>query len=405
MINDNIKSINFVIDKQIYSHITKFTDEELNIISKQLFDDWYNKKYNQNSDMSEQFEKYENRIKTEIDDKFSTINNNITDLNKTTKDLFGISNNSQRKGEMMENIIYDYFKNNLQNYTFNRTNHISHNADAHLITPEKQDILLEIKNYQNAVDKKEIDKLKYDMQYTKIKYGLFLSIQSGIVGKKSIDIEYFMDKDNNTYYIMYVSYILDESHKIQSGLSVLETIYKLNQTYNHTRIDYIEDKILDNLKEVANISDMVTNLRKQYQTLEQKIKDNIDDYYQLIRDYEIQIRTKINNLWITITTELNTSKEILLKCDDLEILLEENKDTDIFVPLSKIIDIFKNKNLNIIDKQYIYKGSEKIGEYKIYQKKVEVLTYRPQLIIKLNKKSENYEYKFLECILVKKDFK
>jgi len=399
--NKDIKQIKFNIDKKLYPKVVSFEDNELDIIAKQLFDDWYQKKYAKNMDFSDQFHKYENKIKEEIDDKFLIVTNNINELNKTTKDLFGISQNSQKKGEMMENIIFDYFQNNLQNYTFIKTNQIPHNADGHIITPDKQDILLEIKNYQGVVDKKEIEKLKFDMQYTKIKYGLFLSIQSGIVGKKTIDIEYFNDKEENTYYIIYVSYVLDEQHKIQSGISILETIYKFNTIYKNTRLNYIEDKLLDNLKDISLISDVITNLRKQYQTLEGKIKDNMDDYYQLIRDNEISIKQKINTLWENITTDLEKTKEILIKYDDYDTLLLELKteSPDCYSIMTRICDMLIKHKCNIIDKQYIYYQTLKIGEYKLYQKKVELTIYKPNISVKFSKKTDGGDYKFMECII------
>ena len=52
----------------------------------------------------------------------------------------------------------------------------------------------------------------------------FLSFKSGICGKKTFDFEKYEDSNGFSNYIIYISYIFDENHKIQSGLLFLENL-------------------------------------------------------------------------------------------------------------------------------------------------------------------------------------
>lgn len=131
----------------------KYNKDELEIIAKNLFLDWY--EYKKNND----YEAYQ-------------IKESVQQLQQITKDIFGFSKISQKRGEIGENMIYTIFQNDYQNFSFEKTNHVSHSADAIVTTPNNDKFLLEIKNYQNVIDQKEIEKLKYDMEYTNINFSI-----------------------------------------------------------------------------------------------------------------------------------------------------------------------------------------------------------------------------------------
>jgi len=51
-------------------------------------------------------------------------------------------------------------------------------------------IMVEVKNYNKIIDQEQIDKLKFDMRYNNIKGALFVSLNSGIVGKKNLRLNF-----------------------------------------------------------------------------------------------------------------------------------------------------------------------------------------------------------------------
>ena len=121
----------------------------MNAIAKNLFLEWHKNNFKMDtSGLNNTLELHQHKIRSDIDDKISNIKTSINDLCQVTKDVFGISKTSQKRGEIMENSIYELFQNQFQNYSFEKTNHLSHHADAKMITPDNEQFLIEIKNYE-----------------------------------------------------------------------------------------------------------------------------------------------------------------------------------------------------------------------------------------------------------------
>lgn len=399
-----MEQISFYINKDIINDLSNYNIEEINAIAKNLFLEWHKKTFYTNlSGLDNTLELHQQKIRSDIDDKISNIKSSITDLCQVTKDVFGISKTSQKRGEIMENSIYELFQNQFQNYSFEKTNHLSHHADATMITPDNHKFLIEIKNYQNTVDQKEIDKLKYDMSFTKIKHGLFISIQSGIVGKKVVDIERYT-RDDNEYSIVYISYVLEENHKIHTGIAMIEALMKLDTCKKTNRIEYLEDRVLKTMREISYLSDTLNILRTKFIGMEKVIKDQLNDYYVNIRDYECQIKNKLNIIWDNIMKDIANTGDILLEYDDNDIILDETKDTEVFSIMSKLLDILKDKNYKLIRKSEtnlsLYNKDKYMGDIKKFRQKIEVTFEEPKITIKFNVKDNNdINYKFLESII------
>ena len=342
----------------------KYSKEEIEIIAKNLLLDWCD--YKKKND----YETYQ-------------IKESIQQLQQVTKDIFGLSKTSQKRGEIGENMIYNIFQNDYQNYSFEKTNHISHSADAIVTTPNNDKFLLEIKNYQNVIDQKEITKLKYDMEYTNINYALLISIQSGIVGKKTIDIEKFII-NNKEQTIVYCSYVFEESHKLYTCITLLESLIKIKtENYN-----YIKDEIIETIKDITEIYDIIKNLNSQYLIVENNIKDQLSNFYLIIRDYQIKIKDKINKISKKIDDMIYiSSDEFIDNFNDSECILQVNKINDLIIA----------NNLKIIKKDdsiwIIINDTKNIGEIKKFKSKIEVSIYNPNICLKFlskDKSDENY---------------
>ena len=96
--------ITIKIPEDIYKNLNnKYNKDELEIIAKNLFLDWY--EYKKNND----YESYQ-------------IKESVQQLQQITKDIFGFSKISQKRGEIGENMIYTIFQNDYQNFSFEKTN-------------------------------------------------------------------------------------------------------------------------------------------------------------------------------------------------------------------------------------------------------------------------------------------
>lgn len=351
----------------------KYSKEEIEIIAKNLLLDWCD--YKKKND----YETYQ-------------IKESIQQLQQVTKDIFGLSKTSQKRGEIGENMIYNIFQNDYQNYSFEKTNHVPHSADAIVTTPNNDKFLLEIKNYQNVIDQKEITKLKYDMEYTNINYALLISIQSGIVGKKTIDIEKFIINNTDSRdplrvcTIVYCSYVFEEPHKLHSCITLLESLIKIKtENYN-----YFKDEIIETIKDITEIYDIIKNLNSQYLMVENTIKEQLSNFYLIIRDYQIKIKDKINKISTKIDDMIYiTSDEFIDNFNESECILQVNKINDIIIAYDLKI-IKKDDSTWII---VISNNTKNIGEIKKFKSKIEVSIYNPNICIKLlskDKSDENY---------------
>ena len=346
----------------------KYSKEEIEIIAKNLLLDWCD-------------------YKTKNDYETYQIKESIQQLQQVTKDIFGLSKTSQKRGEIGENMIYTIFQNDYQNYSFEKTNHVSHSADAIVTTPNNDKFLLEIKNYQNVVDQKEIIKLKYDMEYTNINYALLISIQSGIVGKKTIDIEKFII-NNKEQTIVYCSYIFDEPHKLHSCITLLESLIKIkSENYN-----YFKDEIIETIKDITEIYDIIKNLNSQYLLVENNIKEQLSNFYLIIRDYQIKIRDKINKISKKIDDMIYiSSEEFIDNFNESECILQVNKINDLII--ANNLKIIKKDDSSWIISILIFNDTKNIGEIKKFKSKIEVSIYNPNICLKFlskDKSDENY---------------
>ena len=346
----------------------KYSKEEIEIIAKNLLLDWCD-------------------YKTKNDYETYQIKESIQQLQQVTKDIFGLSKTSQKRGEIGENMIYTIFQNDYQNYSFEKTNHVSHSADAIVTTPNNDKFLLEIKNYQNVVDQKEIIKLKYDMEYTNINYALLISIQSGIVGKKTIDIEKFII-NNKEQTIVYCSYIFDEPHKLHSCITLLESLIKIkSENYN-----YFKDEIIETIKDITEIYDIIKNLNSQYLLVENNIKEQLSNFYLIIRDYQIKIKDKINKISKKIDDMIYiSSEEFIDNFNESECILQVNKINDLII--ANNLKIIKKDDSSWIISILIFNDTKNIGEIKKFKSKIEVSIYNPNICLKFlskDKSDENY---------------
>jgi hypothetical protein len=144
-----------------------------------------------------------NNLDIIIENKTNKLFNLINEIKQDT--IIEKSNNI--KGITGENIIFDFFKVNFSNYTLEDTSQIPHSGDLKIFIPEiTENVLIEVKNYKNTIDQKQIDKLYYDLNYTGINYAIFISLKSNIVNKKN-NIEWEI-KDNKVI-ILYLILLMN----------------------------------------------------------------------------------------------------------------------------------------------------------------------------------------------------
>jgi hypothetical protein len=403
------------IDKNIFPKLYDYKDDELNNIIINLLNIGYQNVYSSINEkklitnIDNSFRKYKDDIILDINnnnnnikDKISLLESNLNNLNVDNKlnefsnivnKLFGISNNSCKKGDVSEKLIYNIISQKFKNYNYEKKNHIAHHADGELTSSTGFKSLVEIKNYNHVVNKDELDKFKYDLKYTNNTFGIFLSLQSGIVGKNIIDYEIY---DNNIH-IIYISKLMDDINKIDYGIILSEILFNMNSSLsNDIKIDEITSKIKKKFNELDVILKKTVNLREEYDKLELNIKSNLNMFYSSLRNYEIELKLKMDDIWYELINDL--SKNYVDMKDKL--LLKMNKKDKCYKIMEKLFDILEKNNINIRsnNNDLLMIKDKEIGNIKKMKDKVVINIDNINITFK---GGESLDFEFFELLLKK----
>lgn len=403
------------LDKNIFPKLFNYNNEELNNIILNLLNIGYQNVYSSVNEkklinnIDNSFRRYKDDIILDINnnnnnikDKISLLESNLNNLNVDNKlnefsnivnKLFGISNNSCKKGEISEKLIYDILSQKFKNYNYEKKNHISHHADGELTSSSGFKSLVEIKNYNHVVNKDELDKFKYDLKYTNNSFGIFLSLQSGIVGKNIIDYEIY---DDNIH-IIYISKLMDDINKLDYGIILSEILFKMNSTSsNDIKIEEITSKIKNKFNELDVILKKTVNLRVGYEKLELDIKNNLNIFYSSLRDYEMELKLKMDDIWRELINDLSKNYVDM----KTKFLLEMSKKDKCYKIMERIFDVLERNsiNINVNNNDIIMIGEKELGVIKKMKDKVVISIDNINITFKGN---DNLDYEFFELVLKK----
>lgn len=345
-----------------------------------------------------------NELKEKLDD--NEVGLKLDNLSNILEKFLGLSNNSNKKGEITEDIIYQILTTKYKDLSYEKTRHIPHSGDGILMFPNKLKTLVEIKNYTSTVKKEEIDKFEYDLKFNNINFGLFISLKSSIQGHSQLSYQKMIHNDKE-YHMIFVSHVSNEMSKIDSAMLVLNRLFELNNNeINKTKLDWIQNQINSHFKELVKVSERTTFLKDQFLSMETNIKDNLNNYYTIIRDYQYEIDQKINQIWFKMNSDFGKAEDELVKQTIYDNILKSYQDDKSFHILTKLFDILINYGINLKimnEKNWILdKKNEEIGEIKKTKSKTIISLNNPNidLIFVRNKDDENdINIKFLNQIL------
>lgn len=402
------------LDKNIFPKLFDYKSNELDNVILNLLNIGYQNVYSSVNEkklitnIDNSFRRYKDDIILDINnnnnnikDKISLLESNLNNLNVDNKlnefsnivnKLFGISNNSCKKGDISEKLIYDIISQKFKNYNYEKKNHIAHHADGELSSSTGFKSLVEIKNYNHVVNKDEIEKFKYDLKFTNNTLGIFLSLQSGIVGKNIIDYETY---DDNIH-IIYISKLMDDINKLDYGIILSEILFKMNTSSNDIKLDEITSKIKNKFNELDVILKKTVNLRVEYDKLELGIKSNLNIFYSSLRNYEMELKLKMDDIWKELINDL--SMDYIDMKDKL--LLEISKKDKCYKIMERLFDILEKHNISIKSEnnEIVMMSDKRIGMIKKMKDKVVVSIDNINITFK---GGDNLDFEFFELLLKK----
>jgi hypothetical protein len=295
-----------------------------------------------------------NNLDIIIENKTNKLFNLINEIKQDT--IIEKSNNI--KGITGENIIFDFFKVNFSNYTLEDTSQIPHSGDLKIFIPEiTENVLIEVKNYKNTIDQKQIDKLYYDLNYTGINYAIFISLKSNIVNKKN-NIEWEL-KDNKV--IIFISNFTNELLFLSIYiLTNLNSLIKNNKQINNKHIN--ESELLYMINNILIQKNTINQLKNNILSLHDNVSKDILNIYNLVIKYENELFYNINNLKGIINKNIDNYNKPINNNDIIhqiqEIIINKNLLNTIELIISHFLD---THYIEIIDnKKIVIKKNENI---------------------------------------------
>jgi hypothetical protein len=175
-------------------------------------------------------------------------------------DLLHIKTNSSRKGQLSEDLCRSILTKQYPQWSFLDVSQEGYNADCRAFETPVGQILYEFKSYDHNVNRDQISKFVRDLDHTNIKYGIFVSNTSGIVGKKNIEWEIINDK-----LVVFVSNMGLSGYGCILGTELLLSLIDINILDKDKNWLLYQNYEVEDL--IGNISGSIDSLR-----------DNIESY-------------------------------------------------------------------------------------------------------------------------------
>lgn len=302
-------------------------------------------------------------------------NVNVSNLNESITRLLGITNNSSMKGELGENIIGEYIR---SRYEFNEyivSRSVAHSGDGILNLLDRK-VLIEVKSYSTSVLRKEIEKMRYDMEYNDIRYGILISLGSKIVNSNELDIEVFENRC-----IIKVSNVSSDYSRLKIGFDLIELLIK-NERDNLKLL--LDERFRSNLEEFMRKFNENILLRKEYEEMELGIKSSLDLFYQKLVRLQIEQENLLNNLLVGV-------KDIM-RVNTVRGDLKEFSDYKIYPQLLRLLE---NEGEINIEKNKIYLKNKILS---IKKDKIVINIIEPEITLYLKCKENDITWRILEEI-------
>ena len=242
---------------------------------------------NQTKIINLEFKNTVHQFKSDIE---KGVNSHVTEQAKSLENSFNrILDNSARKGQIGEIIVYNWLRTNYPNVEVTEKEK-PHGADIHMVLPNlSKKIIIEVKHYSKTVDQTEIDKFLRDVSTTN-SHGIMISLQNKIRGKQDGEVDF-----QNGAVISYISNGQSQMHLIRSAI--------------------------DNIIKCANVlSDETHKLSKHTLTeIEKQFKLAKDNQKEMIKHLNDALKLakhdSFDKLHQLIFNKLQEDKKMCLKCN------------------------------------------------------------------------------------------
>lgn len=331
----------------------------------------------------------------------STIENKekICDIDDKLDALLHIRTNSSRKGRLSEDLCIQRLIQRYPSWDISDVTYIGHEGDCRAKTPFGE-ILYEFKSYDTNVNREQLNKFYKDLETTGIKYGIFVSNTSGIVGKKDLEWE-IINKDTLVIYISNTGFngqgcvMATELliALIENNIMDKENHWLLHQNYE---TDSIYRNLVDTLDDYRSNNEMIYKLRKHIKEYRSRNNSMIDGLESEI--FQLSLNTENTFSKILGLVETIKSKQTIIKTFDFDEFIVNHNFNDKFISYFKeLYKIIENLGLTIhtCDNEWlIYKEDLEIAKTKVLKSKIQLyISQYPDKLYDFNPQYEEFKDK------------
>lgn len=323
----------------------------------------------------------QNSVINLFDDKLDNLKLLINEIKLEQQNKMLQLNTNNTKGALGEQLIYEFFKQN--NYHIEDTSGIAHSGDMCLYLEEiNQNVLIEIKNYKNSVDQKQIDKFYYDLNYTGIKLGIFISLQSKIVNIK-YPIEWKINEANEI--LIFISECKEE-YLYLAIYSIILLFKKTNYKSNLQLIEHTE--IYNDIKYLSNQKDSINKIKQDILSIHENYTKSILTLYNNLCTFDNNFNYILNKIYNRLDKELISAHNNKLYLESIDLNIPNNIKEILDIIISDLSAVYK---LEFIDpkKIKISKNDKNVGEIKILKTTINLILDSGLELKNINKENWN----------------
>lgn len=271
------------------------------------------------------------------------IDNRIGSVEEKIDNIMYSKNNAAKKGKIGErlcmNIISQYYpKSEIVDVAYD-----GYQGDCRM-KMENLEFLLEFKTYDTNVPLAQVDKFKRDMKHTGLKYGIFVSNTSGIVGKDSLEWEI-----NDNTLLVYVSNLGINGFGCIVGIEFIKSLIEMdllnnsnkNIYYNNIEISDIIKKLQPELDNLCVVNEMLVKHRATIKDNREMICKIFDNIINSIYDIEIKL-TKSNNNIISLFKGIDCTSKLIEEYDE-DIYINSIEEIKLKEIVRKFLYVIKDK--------------------------------------------------------------
>jgi hypothetical protein len=295
-IQESINAINMSLKQQLYECLGNVTNNEIRKMITEIYnnkdenlkntlDNFVNSLANINSQNLNEFDRKTICIIQNMQSAFNTSldSHNITHKINSIDTVLGalhntFTNNSSKKGEMTENILFNNLIKAFSNCEVLNTSQTPNSGDIMIRKENKPDILIDSKNFQNNVPKIDLEKFYRDCELNNCS-GILCNVNNGIANKDHFQV----DIQDSRIYVYIANHEFDNT-LFQLAVKIIYNIHEIIKK-NKTNVIEIDKELFERIKIEFNFflqtfKQHIATIKQNITSLEQLAMNQLEQFFK-----------------------------------------------------------------------------------------------------------------------------